>query len=92
MNNEIYYAVIGQVEYEIVIISEADIIYINGFDLEENLLEVIETNATGEIIEVSEGILPVEFDEDEHEHDEDEHEHDEDEHHHEHGEFDPTHG
>lgn len=40
-------------------IEESDIIFINGFGLEENLLEIFYINAKGEIIEVSDGIKPI---------------------------------
>jgi len=44
---------------DIASIEKADIVFVNGFDLEENLLEVIYTNKKGKVVEVSNGILPI---------------------------------
>ena len=49
-------------------IEQADLLFINGFDLEENLLDDIRTTATSPIIAVSAGIPPLtpSFEEDDH--------------------------
>ena len=67
---------------DIVAVETADIIFVNGFDLEENLLDTVRSTAKGRIVEVSEGIdiITMEDGHDDHDdHDEDAH-HDEDEH------------
>lgn len=56
-------------------VESADIVFVNGFDLEEGLLETLEKIGEHSVIEVSEGVDPIRFDEDEHH--EDEHHHDE---------------
>lgn len=66
-------------------ISEADIIVINGLELEEFLEDTL-SDSDAVIVDTSEG---VEFHKYEDEHDEDDHEYDEDEHDHHHGEYDP---
>lgn len=42
-------------------VEDADIIFVNGFDLEESLLRTIEATATGPVIPVSAGIVPRQF-------------------------------
>ena len=59
---------------------EADIIFVNGFGLEENLLETLKSNNEDSITEVSKGIVPLEFGG--HEEEEHDHEAEEEEHHH----------
>ncbi|MGD8458180.1 MAG: metal ABC transporter substrate-binding protein [Anaerolineales bacterium] len=55
-------------------IETADVVFINGFGLEEALEELIVNTAVEEVVSVSEGIIPLEFDagsgesEEEHEH------------------------
>ena len=63
-------------------VEDADILFVNGFGLEEQLIEMLEDVSSGPIIEVSQGVDEIDFDMGEHHHDEDEHHHDEDEHHH----------
>ncbi len=66
-------------------ISEADVIVINGLELEEALEPALEANATGVVVHASEGIEPLTFEGEEHHHEEEEgEEHGEegDEHHH----------
>lgn len=65
---------------DVAAISEAKIIFLNGLELEHSLENILDSNATGTIIEVSEGVevLPFEGEhhEGEEEHaDEEEHEH-----------------
>ncbi|MDC7241191.1 MAG: metal ABC transporter substrate-binding protein, partial [Spirochaetales bacterium] len=55
-------------------VEKADIVFVNGFDLEENLLSVLETVHTGRIVEVSSRVNAIEG----HDHDHDEHDADED--------------
>ncbi|MCB2178504.1 metal ABC transporter substrate-binding protein [bacterium] len=45
-----------------VIIEQADLIFVNGLDLEESLMTTIEANATGTIVPVSAGITPLAMD------------------------------
>ncbi len=73
-------------------VESADIVFVNGLDLEENLLDVVETTAGGKLVAVSHGIKVIggEADHDDHDHDEehhDDHDHDE-EHHHEEADHD----
>ena len=49
-------------------VEQADIIFVNGFGLEENLLDDIHAAATGYIVPVSSGIEPLDFHAHEHEH------------------------
>ncbi len=74
---------------DIVLLDEADIVFVNGANLEEGLLPIFEEAADGNLYEISAcaKILPFEFalghhhEGEEHEHEEDEHEeHEEDEH------------
>jgi ABC-type Zn uptake system ZnuABC Zn-binding protein ZnuA len=69
------------------VVERADIIFINGLGLEENVLDDIAATAAGYIVPVSDGIRIIGADEeadehahDEDEHDDDEHAHDDDEH------------
>lgn len=57
-------------------VESADLVFLNGFNLEESLAEMIETNATGEIVYISDGITPLQIGNRDHE-DEDEHEEEE---------------
>ncbi|MDC7232730.1 MAG: metal ABC transporter substrate-binding protein [Spirochaetales bacterium] len=63
-------------------VETADIVFTNGFDLEENLMSVLETVSTGMIVEVS---RTIEADYDDHEgeehHEDDHHDHEGEEHH-----------
>ena len=61
---------------DIATVETADIVFVNGFGLEEGLLETLETNATGYIVEASETIAGIEGRE--HDHGEHDHEHDHD--------------
>jgi ABC-type Zn uptake system ZnuABC Zn-binding protein ZnuA len=61
-------------------IEDADLIFVNGLDLEEVLVGTIESTATGEVIPVSAGIEPLAFGGDEHEGEEHEEEGEEHEH------------
>jgi len=54
---------------DIAIIEKAHIIFINGFGLEELLLEILKENSNAPIIEVSEGINPIAIDHEHHEED-----------------------
>jgi len=83
---------------DMALVEEADLIFVNGFDLEETLLEVLEQVSTGKIVEVSSTIEPIGFeDEDEHDHhdaedhddDHDHHDAEEEEEHHHHHDQDP---
>ena len=58
-------------------VEEADILFINGFDLEEGLISVLKTVSTKEVVEVSSTILSMEHEEDSHEEDghDEEHQH-----------------
>lgn len=69
---------------DMALVEEADLIFVNGFGLEETLLEVLEQVSTGKIIEVSSTIEPIGFKNvEEHDlHDEHEEEQHKDEHHH----------
>ncbi len=61
------------------VVERADIIFINGLDLEENVLDDIAATAAGYIVPVSDGIriIGAEDEADEHAHDDDEHDDDE---------------
>ena len=69
-------------------IEDSDLVFVNGFNMEESLLGDLEPAAGDRMIVVSDGIEPLEgehhhhHDEDDHHHDEDDHHHDEDDHHH----------
>ncbi|MCB8944786.1 MAG: zinc ABC transporter substrate-binding protein [Ardenticatenaceae bacterium] len=74
---------------ELTAVADADVIFINGWDLEESLVDSLES--IGEealVVPISANIHPLAFGEDEHEHEgeeaehEEEDEHDEGEHHH----------
>ena len=54
-------------------IERAHVVFVNGFDLEENLLDTVETAATGHIVPVSAGIEAT--GDHDHDHGEDDHEH-----------------
>jgi ABC-type Zn uptake system ZnuABC Zn-binding protein ZnuA len=49
-------------------IEDADIVFVNGLDLEEVLMETVNNTATGPIVPVSAGIEPLAFSDHEHEH------------------------
>ncbi|MBN2737292.1 MAG: zinc ABC transporter substrate-binding protein [Spirochaetales bacterium] len=66
-------------------LSSASLVFVNGFDLEQGLLELIQNNVTVEIVEVSRGIEPITMIE-HHDEEEDSEPYSE---HHVHGEFDP---
>jgi ABC-type Zn uptake system ZnuABC Zn-binding protein ZnuA len=77
-------------------IERAHVIFVNGFHLEEGLLDIIETTALGVVVPVSAGIEPLDIqgkygydDHNDHTDHEEEHHADHDEHHHEHGSVDP---
>ena len=80
-------------------VEKAHVVFVNGFGLEENLLESIESTAGGVVVAVSAGIEPLEVHTEHHdehmhhedaEHDQHEEEHMEhDEHAHDHGPIDP---
>ncbi len=86
-------------------VEKADILFLNGFGLEEGLIRTLENVSTGLVVEVSEPLEGDEHDheadehhddEDEHDHEadehydnEDEHHHEEEDHHHHHGGEDP---
>ena len=61
-------------------IERAHVIFVNGFNLEENLLDTVETAATGYIVPVSAGIEAT--GDHDHDHGEDDHDHGEDDHDH----------
>jgi len=63
-------------------ISEADVIVINGLDLEEALEPILEANATGVVVHASEGIEPLAFEGEEHGEEGEEHGEEGEEHHH----------
>lgn len=65
---------------DMVALSKAQVIILNGLNLEEALEPALESNATGTIVHASEGIEPLAFEGKEHDHHEGE-----DEHHHEGG-------
>ena len=44
---------------DMVLIEKAHLIFVNGFNLEENLLEIIKTNAKASLLEVSKGVTPI---------------------------------
>jgi ABC-type Zn uptake system ZnuABC Zn-binding protein ZnuA len=46
-------------------VAEADIIFINGLDLEESIHDVIDNNASGRVVELAEGLPTLEGDPDE---------------------------
>lgn len=62
-------------------IEDADLVFVNGFNMEESLLGDLEPAAGDRMIVVSDGIEPLEG-EHHHHHDEDDHHHDEDDDHH----------
>ncbi len=69
---------------ELTSVASADVIFLNGWGLEEGLADDIETIAEGAlIVEISAGIEPLEFGADEHDHDEEhaDEDHDEEEEH-----------
>jgi ABC-type Zn uptake system ZnuABC Zn-binding protein ZnuA len=74
-------------------IERAHVVFVNGFDLEENLLDTVQTAATGYIVPVSSGIEAA--GDHDHDHGEDDHDHGEDDHDHAAGDphvwFDPNH-
>lgn len=69
-------------------VANADVIFVNGWDLEEALAHDLEEVAqAGLVVPISAGIVPLDFDDDEHDHDEEtdaDHDHEEGEegHHH----------
>ena len=71
-------------------LSEANVVLVNGLELEGFLSRLIETSGTkAPVVEVSKGVKPIKGEEDEHEkHDEKHADAGHEEHHH-HGEFDP---
>jgi ABC-type Zn uptake system ZnuABC Zn-binding protein ZnuA len=72
----------------LVTVERADLIFVNGLDLEENLMDVIETSSGGAVVAVSDGIDVLEEEDEDHDdddHEEDDHgedDHEEDDHHH----------
>jgi len=57
-------------------IADADILFLNGLELEHSLEPVIESNATGKVVEVSDGVNVLAFTESHHDEDgEEEHDH-----------------
>lgn len=74
---------------DLLTIQAADIILINGLGLEENLLDDIESTASGPIISVSADIVPLTPTLDEHEEEGEHGDEHRDEDQHDHGEFDP---
>lgn len=56
-------------------VEKADLIFVNGFDLEEGLLKVLKNTATGKMIELSATVDPIERegDHDDHHHEKDPH-------------------
>ena len=52
-------------------IESADIVFVNGFDLEENLLSIVENTARAPIVPVSAGITPPDAEGDDEDHDDD---------------------
>lgn len=65
---------------DVAAISEAKIVFLNGLELEHSLENILDSNATGTIVEVSEGVEVLPFEEGHHEgeeehSDEEEHEH-----------------
>lgn len=79
---------------EIALIEEAQIVFVNGLDLEEQLMEILEGIGVGEVVPVSVGI-EVLYPEEDHDDDHDDHdEADDDDHDHDEGDphfwFDPT--
>lgn len=81
-------------------IERAHVVFVNGFGLEENLLDTVETAATGYVVPVSAGIEPIggsghDHDDDHHEDHDDDHtdddDHHDDDHHDEHADDDHDH-
>ena len=73
-------------------IADAQIVFLNGLELEHALEPVVESNATGQVVEVSEGIEALQFSSELHQEDEGEevhHEEEGEEHHHDHSGADP---
>lgn len=62
-------------------VEKADLIFVNGFDLEENLLTALENVAQGRIVALSASIEPIQFEEEDHHEGEEDH-HEGEEHHH----------
>ncbi len=61
---------------DIALITDADVIFLNGLELEHTLEPIIEANAKGLVVEVSEGIEPLPFSGEHHDEEhEEEHEH-----------------
>jgi len=48
---------------DIIAITNADIIFLNGFEYEHTIESIIEANAKGLVVEVSDGIVPLPFEE-----------------------------
>jgi len=60
-------------------VEKADLLFVNGFGLEEALLDALENVNQGRIVEVSSRITPLAFGEEAHDHEEEENHEDEDE-------------
>ncbi len=61
-------------------IERAHVVFVNGFGLEENLLDTVETAATGYVVPVSAGIEPIGGSGHDHDHDDDHHDDHDDDH------------
>jgi ABC-type Zn uptake system ZnuABC Zn-binding protein ZnuA len=59
---------------DVAAIADAKIIFLNGLELEHSLENILEANATGTIVEVSEGVEVLHFDSEHHEGEEEHHE------------------
>jgi ABC-type Zn uptake system ZnuABC Zn-binding protein ZnuA len=70
-------------------IEDANVVFVNGLDLEEVLMETVENTASGPVVPVSAGIEPLAFGDHEHEEEGEEHEDEGEEHEHEHAGSDP---
>lgn len=62
-------------------VEKADLIFVNGYSLEEGLLDIIENNSSSEIIELSERVTAIEHESEDEEEEEDEEDGDDDHHH-----------
>lgn len=59
---------------DLVAMEKADIIFVNGWDLEERLAADIEENFSSKMVAISAGVEPLDFDNSEHGHEDEEHE------------------
>lgn len=54
---------------DVAVVETALLVFLNGFNLEESLADLVEANATGQIVHVSDGVTPIAIDDHAHEED-----------------------